>query len=63
LIIYAPNNYQNPAGLKLRKIKKAYNCIEKDDALIKNKIKFSSYIRKPEGSSCKVIYGEGLPNI
>jgi hypothetical protein len=31
--------------------------------LIKNKIKFSSYIKKTEWSSCKVIYEEGLPNI
>ncbi len=31
--------------------------------LIKKKIKFSSYIRKFEWSSCKVIYEEGLPHI
>ncbi len=31
--------------------------------LIKNKIKFTSYIRNSEWSSCKVIYEEGLPNI
>jgi hypothetical protein len=32
-------------------------------ALIKKKIKFSSYIGKSEKSSCKVIYEEGLPDI
>ncbi len=32
-------------------------------ALIKNKIKFSSYIRKFREEQCKVIYKEGLPNI
>ncbi len=32
-------------------------------ALIKNKIKFFSYIRKFRVEQCKVIYKEGLPNI
>jgi hypothetical protein len=31
-------------------------------SLIKKKIKFSSFIRKSEWSSCKVIYEEGLPH-
>jgi hypothetical protein len=37
-----------------------YLCIA---TLIKKKIKFSSYIRNLEWSSCKVIYEEGLPII
>jgi hypothetical protein len=33
------------------------------DALIKKKIKFSSYIRKFRVEQMQVIYDEGLPNI
>ncbi len=33
------------------------------NALIKNKIKFFLYIRKFRRKQCKVIHGEGFPNI
>jgi hypothetical protein len=39
------------------------NFVADSTALIKNKIKFSSFIFKFKWSSCKVIYEEGLSNI